>query len=282
MRPSAITRLAAAVLVVLLGTWAVWVLGGGHLYFVASPSMGRVAPVGSLVVARAPTDREPLTPGKLIVFEPPDRGVTYVHRIADRVGIGRGAGFHTKGDLNAIADPWVAHRADLLGVPVSIVPALGWIYHWAGWLAFGGAAGLMVAAVLGPRWRSWSLSLGTTLAIGVPMLASRPLIGGVLYGASSRGRHVTAQLVSTGVFPTRFTPGGGRSVVAEPGQLVSVRGVPGRGEAIMGVRTSPAFPWWAWCIVVALCLVPMVVSWWVARDDGTVDGDDEPDRDPAA
>ncbi len=233
---------------------------------VSSPSMGTVAPVGSLVATQPLPMSVELHKGEIVVFEPrPGHSLTYVHRIYQVLPGGR---FLTKGDLNQVPDPWLITRGDIIGTPQAIIPAIGWIYTWATWLFFGAAVLLAAGLFMPRRYRRWVLALGPVVLIAVPLLKYRPLIGGYLYGSGRRGRFVTARIVDTGLLPVHFSPSGGHSVYAAPGQEVLVGGLIPKHSSSLDIRISAALPWWGWLSVIVLCLVPLMVtagSYWLKR-----------------
>lgn len=167
----------SAALIALALTWGGWLLSGGRLFMVSSPSMGTVAPVGSLVATQPLPMSVELHKGEIVVFEPrPGHSLTYVHRIYQVLPGGR---FLTKGDLNQVPDPWLITRGDIIGTPQAIIPAIGWIYTWATWLFFGAAVLLAAGLFMPRRYRRWVLALGPVVLIAVPLLKYRPLIGDI-------------------------------------------------------------------------------------------------------
>ncbi len=251
----------SSVLVALAVTWAGWLVSGGGLFMVGSPSMGMAAPVGSLVATQPLTPSAVLRVGDIVVLEPhPGHALTYVHRI---YRVLPGDRYLTKGDLNQEPDPWVITRGDVIGTPRAIIPAIGWIYKCASWLFLGAAALAAVALFVGERQRRWILALGPVLLIAVPLLWFQPLIGGFLYGSGRRGRLVAVNLVNTGILPVKFSPAAGRVVHAVPGQEVLVTGLAPKHRPL-DIRVSAALPWWGWALVILACLLPLAL---VALDD---------------
>lgn len=116
--------MALAGLAVFIGLFGIlWRLTGGHWEIVATPSMGRTAPVGSLVFTR-PADIADVRVGEVISFHPPGLRVeTVTHRV---VRIDDDGALHTRGDINA-ADDALPVRNDLVGRVVSIWWGLGWL-----------------------------------------------------------------------------------------------------------------------------------------------------------
>ncbi len=249
--------LISAALVALALTWGGWLISGGGLYLVGSPSMGTVAPVGSLVATQPLAPSAVLGVGEIVVFEPhAGRSLTYVHRIYQALPKGE---YLTKGDLNPGPDPWVITRSAIVGTPQAIIPAIGWIYKCATWLFLGAAALLIVALYVGERQRRWMLALGPTVVLAVPLLWYRPLIGGFLYGSGRRGPQVAANIIDTGILPVRFTPTRGGVVHAVPGQEVLVTGWTPKHPSVLDIRISAALPWWGWVLVVLACLTPLIL-----------------------
>ncbi len=249
--------LISAALVALALTWGGWLISGGGLYLVGSPSMGTVAPVGSLVATQPLAASAVLRVGEIVVFEPhAGRSLTYVHRIYQVLPKGE---YLTKGDLNQGPDPWVITRSDIVGTPQAIIPAIGWIYKSATWLFLGAAALLIVALFVGERQRRWMLALAPAVLLAVPLLWYRPLIGGFLFGSGRRGRLVAANIIDTGILPVHFTPTHGSVVHAVPGQEVLVTGSTPDHPSVLHIRISAALPWWGWVLVALACLTPLIL-----------------------
>ena len=57
-------------LVALSLAWGAWLVSGGGLFWVGSPSMGVVAPVGSLVATQPLPSTATLHVGEIVVFDP--------------------------------------------------------------------------------------------------------------------------------------------------------------------------------------------------------------------
>jgi len=247
----------ATALVALSLTWVGWLVSGGGLFWVGSPSMGMVAPVGSLVATQPLAPSSVLRVGEVVVFRPHlGRSSALVHRIHK---ILPGDRYLTKGDLNQEPDPWVITRGDVVGTPQAIIPAIGWIYKCATWLFLGAAVLMIVAHSVSERQRRWILALGPVVLFGVPILKYRPFIGGFLYGSGQRGRLVSAKVVNTGILPVDYSPALGRAVRAAPGQEVLVTGMTSRHSPILDVRISAGLPWWGWALVILACLTPLIL-----------------------
>jgi len=245
-----------AILVTGAVAWGAWLISGGGLFWVGSPSMGMIAPVGSLVATQPLAPSARLHVGEIVVFDPhPGTSITYVHRIHLVLPHGH---YLTKGDLNQVPDPWIISRGDIIGTPQAIIPAIGWLYKCATWLFLGAATLIFVSHFAKERQRRWILALGVPLLWAVPVLWYRPFIGGFLYGSGQRGRMVTANMVDTGILPVQYTPSIGRAVRAVPGQGVMVTGLTTKHKPVFDIRVSAALPWWGWALVILVCLSPLI------------------------
>ena len=218
---AAVTVTAGLVAVALV--WGGWRVSGGDLFWVGSPSMGMVAPVGSLVATQPLGAHQRLHVGEIVVFRPrpqfPDPDVHRIYRILP------GPRYMTKGDLNPGPDPWTISRGQILGTPVEIIPAIGWIYKLSVWLC-AGAAVLVVGSRLGRgRVRPWIVILGPVVLIALPIIRYRILVNSYVYGTSQVGRILSVRLVNTGILPARFAVAHGSAAYSAPGQEVNVRGV---------------------------------------------------------
>jgi signal peptidase len=112
--------LVAAVALATLAPRALGLEGAG----VISGSMDPVLPEGALVWT---ADVEPadLRVGDVVVFSDPEGPGQVVHRIVGTRTTSAGLGFVTKGDANAVADPWVLAPDDVERRVVGGVPYAG-------------------------------------------------------------------------------------------------------------------------------------------------------------
>ena len=272
-------------LLALVLTWAGWLGTGGRLFWVGSPSMGMIAPVGSLVATEPIPVGQPLHVGELIVFQStPGPSTEYIHPVYRILPGGR---YMTKGVLNNLPDTWTITRNEIVGRPAVIIPAIGWIYKMATWLFFGLAIMIALSLFLSSRGRRRVLVLGPALIVGVPLLRYRPLIGGYLYSIVKVKDRIVAQMVDTGILPVHFQLPGSKSVYAAPGQEVVVSEQIGQGNVLAHIKTSAALPWWGWGVIVMFCMVPLFLFGWHARrvplplsDDTSVEDADDVEADP--
>ncbi len=250
---------AAVVLLAAVGlVWGGWLLTGGRLYWVASPSMGEAAPEGSLVATAPLPPVANLHVGQLVVFHTPGATSTYVHRV---VAVLPGDRYRTRGDLERVADPWVLTRADLDGTVVAVIPAVGWLYHSATWFLLGGACLVVLGMSLGPTGRRWVRYFGPALLLAVPIFRYRPLVAGYVLGTAQHRGTAEVHLVGSGILPAHYSIPGGAPVYAAPGQAVTLSGPlpPGsRGVADLPVHMAAAFPWWGWLVLVVVVASPLL------------------------
>ena len=190
-----------AALFALAIAWGGWLASGGALFSVGSPSMGTTAPVGSLVATQPLPGRAVLHVGEIVVFQPRPGSDIIIHRIYRELPNDR---YMTKGDLNPAPDIWTITRAQVIGTPRIIIPAVGWIYKLSVWFFLGGAVVIVLARVFKGPVRTWAATLGPILLLAVPFYRFRILVNGYTYGSRKVGRWLSVRLVSTGVFPARF------------------------------------------------------------------------------
>jgi hypothetical protein len=256
--------LAAALLVgvlVLLAGWAT----GWRSHDMTTPSMGRAAPVGTIVVSR-PVELSQVHVGQIIVFHPPGRpGATYAHRVAALVRLPTGTGIETKGDINGTRDPWVLGRSNLVGRVALRIPDGGFVVQALPWLILGLFVILLVTS--GVR-RSRRLSVrigGLALLVSGLVLYFRPLERIILLSQSiSRGRGA-AVVVPSGVLPLRVHAPGGSRIDLTPGQVGVVRLSDIRSHGLFEIlSTAHLFGWW-W-LMVLFWTVPIVAALAVRRD----------------
>lgn len=250
-----------------LGALALCLASGLRLFTVMSPSMGTVAPVGTLVVAQPQASYQV---GDIITF--PRGARIYTHRIiAETAG-----SFTTQGDLNAVADAVPVAAADIIGEAVWTAPALGWLLTGLPWI-FVGFLLVYLLTLFGklPRTWRWSLRIsGWTLVICLVAAWLKPWLNIDLLGfrPADSGGGVLMHIVNTGLFP----------LDAEGTRLLSgqdaVIQVTERNEwGFYRLLPTPALSWLERIVLFCACLVPMFAALLVRPDP-----DDEDDEDLAA
>jgi hypothetical protein len=252
---------------------ASWVLAGGRLLVLRSPSMGTTAQAGSLVMTR-PLGSTPLHRGMIVAFDVPGIGTPYMHRIAAILPDGK---FRTRGDLNTADDGWQLTRSQIVGVPVLIVPIAGWLalgLPWAlGVLALGITIGVLAPHASRPALRA--LTVGAALAlplyvlrplVRVTIVASRfvtPAAGHLTHRATVHAAPLTAKLfvarlVNRGVLPLRVTFESAHTVI-DPGHAGIIR-APLSTHVTPTLSAHAVIPPWGWAIVVAFVLAPLLAA----------------------
>lgn len=108
-----------------------WLLSGGRLLVITTPSMSPKLPVGSLAAVQPASF--PLHVGEVVAFRPNGSGITYVHQI-QQIRVVHGMAFYrTKGILNGSEDPWLLTRRNILGEVVWYQQGLGWLLRCLPW-----------------------------------------------------------------------------------------------------------------------------------------------------
>jgi len=257
-RSRTITSAAALILLFAMAlSWGAWLLSGGHLFWVGSPSMGSVAPVGTLVVTQPLRPEEVLHVGQIIVFQPAGGDAVVVHRVFGLLPRSR---FETKGDLNSIPDPWRVSRSQIIGTPVLLVPAIGWIYKLAPWCIGGAAILLIAASQTRRRARRWIATVGPSVLVALPVLHYRILVNGEMLTTARSGKETVARLIDTGILPARFRAGS-LSVYSSPGEPATIHFPASTNVHPAPITIAVALPWWGLLLLAAVCTTPFVISW---------------------
>jgi hypothetical protein len=252
-----VSRLALVLAFGFLAFCAAWRIDGGTWERVETPSMGTVAPVGTLLWVK-PVDFDTLRPGDFITFRAPgSTGQTYSHRVLARDPDGR---ITTKGVLSS-PDPWHLDEADVVGSVRMRWRGVGWLVEAAPVLLAGAFLALLLMRSVAPRRRVNALVVLTALALSAAIAWYRPLVNAEqLAFAPSADGGADATYVGTGLLPIRLTAHDGPSVVMRAGEVGTVH----VGEADAGrkfrVTLAPAIPWWWWVALVGACFVPAVGS----------------------
>ncbi|MDP9026228.1 MAG: signal peptidase I [Actinomycetota bacterium] len=176
-------------------------LTGWRAFVIESPSMGRAAPVGTLVIDR-PVHGDVIRVGDVVTYRPPGFAAeTYTHRVISSSALG----IRTKGDLNGSADPWLTPVRNVVGKAVGIVPGAGWLLRMAPWAGHGiGAVWVLTRFIRSSTWRSGARLVGLSIVVGGIVAVMHPLANSVVISSLPVGGHVEADVVSTGVLPIRI------------------------------------------------------------------------------
>jgi hypothetical protein len=259
-----VTVVAVLALVVVAGVAVaalVFHLGGGHWFVVTSSSMGRAAPVGTLVLtepaalpAGASSDGDALRVGDVISFRPPGAGdAVYTHRVSS---IGAD-GVRTAGDTTGTVDPWLLGPSDVVGRAVALLPGVGTLLRALPWLA----GGTLVIHVVSLRVRAADRRgafrvLATCLLVSVVTAVQRPFVGADLLSTTVDDGRGWAHVVSTGLAPIRVRAEGGGHVDLVSGAVGSVALSPsgGRADLVAALGLSPL----GWAVIALVCCAPLL------------------------
>jgi signal peptidase I len=281
--PVRVVVTVGAVLLVLLVVGAA-MAAGVRTFDVRTPSMGRTAPVGSLVVT-VPPGQHRLAVGDVVTFVPPVAAgggtaarLPYTHRIT---AVADGA-ITTKGDANGAADAWTITRGDVVGRVVAVLPGAGWVLRMLPWAVGGvGVVWLLTGFLPGRAGRTAARLVGVSVVLAVVVAVFRPFVALVVTGVEAGARPV-ANVVSTGLLPVRAVGPAGASerlVSGAVGQVPLPPGTDGAVAIAARLDLTPA----GWVALVVLCGVPLVVGVLLARPRyrggrpaGTRDEDVEP------
>ncbi|MGL4339466.1 MAG: signal peptidase I [Rhodoglobus sp.] len=207
--------LAAAAVVVAALFW----MSGGRWFIVESPSMGRAAPVGTLVLS-TPVSLSELSVGEVVTFVPPETNTVYTHRIDEITA----QGLITRGDINGATDPWVIGTADLVGKASTVLPGVGWLLRSIPFLVIGGLLVWFLSGFLRTALRrSVARIMGFSLVVSLTAFILRPFVGITVLEAEASLSGAKATVVSTGLLPIRVQATGGNSVDIVSGQLGQLR-----------------------------------------------------------
>lgn len=235
----------------------VWRLQGGRWERVETPSMGTVAPVGTLLWVK-PVDFASLRPGDFITFRPPgSHGGTYSHRVLAVDPDGR---ITTKGVLSP-PDPWHLGPEDVVGSVRMRWRGVGWLVAAAPVLLVGGLLALLVVRLGRPAWRAAGLLVVVSFTLSAAIAWYRPLVNAEqLAFAPHAGGGADATYVGTGLLPIRLTAHDGASVVMSAGKVGTVHVTRADRTGRLRVTLAPATPWWWWPLLIGACFVPAAVS----------------------
>jgi len=243
---------------------------GWSLHEMTTPSMGTVAPVGSLVVSH-PEPYSVVSVGQVIAFHPPGRPtVTFIHRV---VGIVHTSGvrlLRTRGDINGGPDPWLLGPSNLIGVTAAVVPDAGFLIEAIPLLMLGAFLILLATSGLRRQTRASARIGAGSLWVAALLLYFRPLERVVLLRQFVSGGRGYASLVPTGILPVSVQVTGGTHTDLVPGQVGSLRLSHVRSNGAFQVASSLHLSGWWWLLLVAWA-VPLLVAISTGRED--VDGE---------
>ena len=250
-RPSG-AQVAAVLAVQALVVARAWLGTGGHWYVVRTPSMGRDAPVGTLLWVR-PVDARSLRVGDFITFHPPGSNLVYSHRV---YAIGAG-GIRTKGTLGA-PDGWILHPRDLIGRVVMRWWAVGYLVDGLPVLLLGAVLLALLRRRLRGDRRTAATAVGVAAVVSALIVALHPLTRAELVASSAEAGHERATYVSTGLLPMRLEAAGVHPVRMRPGEQASIVVPRPSADGRYHVSVVPAVPWEVWALIAGFGLAPGV------------------------
>ncbi|WP_175415932.1 S26 family signal peptidase [Curtobacterium sp. SGAir0471] len=261
-------RVVVAVAVVLLVLLAIGVAmaAGVRTFDVRTPSMGRAAPVGSLVVT-VPPGQHRLAVGDVVTFVPPvtegsgtAARLPYTHRVTAVVD----GAITTKGDANGAADAWTISRGDVVGRVVAVLPGGGWVLRMVPWTAGGiGLVWLLTGSIAARATRTAARLVGVSAVLAVVVAVFRPFVALVVTGVDP-GARPTAHVVSTGLLPIRAVGPSGASDRLLSGSVGQVALPPGSDGAVALTAQLDLSPL-GWVTLALVCAVPLVLGVLLAR-----------------
>ncbi|MFD1722317.1 S26 family signal peptidase [Amnibacterium endophyticum] len=249
------TRLLAAVALVAVAACAAAIaVTGARIFVVESPSMGRAAPVGTLVIGLPVQEGQALRDGEVITYHPPGSDSTYTHRIVQV----EADGYRTRGDINGTDDPWIVRPDMIVTRAVALVPVAGWLVRLAPAVAGGCAAVWALGLLLrDPSRRASMRMLGCSLVLSAAFWFYKPFVGYLLLQARSCTGGVEATVVSTGVLPIRLQAAGdpAHAIDLVSGQVGRLT-LPGDAHGHAGFTAAPHLDLLGWLLLALLCLAP--------------------------
>ena len=233
--------LVAGVFIALFGT-------GFHLYVVKTPSMGTIAPVGTLVAVHA---QDSYAIGDVVSYA--RNGIVYTHRIVDVTA----QGFITKGDINGAPDALPVTHSEIVGTVAFYGKYLGFLIEALPWLLIGGAIvyGLSLIPRIGGGWRWHFRLVGWSLVASLVALWFRPWVNMVMTGYVAQNDGVAMHLVNTGIFPVSVL---GKVLTSGQDAVVTQTVADASGHYI--VTPQLALNFWYFVLLLVICLTPMLAS----------------------
>jgi hypothetical protein len=257
---------ALTALCVALVWW--WAIGGTWLT-VSTPSMGRAAPVGTLLWVQ-PAGVDDIRVGDIVTFRTPADWMsatgtdaaheqTYTHRVVARYPDGS---LQTKGDLNDAEDPWRVQDGDLVGRVAARWWTVGWLVEALPLLVLGGIAWWVLTALLASRRSRAPLRVvGTAVLAAAAVYMVNPLFGATQLAFVPLGDPgARATYVGTGMMPVRLEADDASPVLVRTGQERSIVAPHVSSDNRYRVRVVPTVPWQTWVVVAAASLAPAVWS----------------------
>ena len=247
---------AGVALIGLVAAALVFLASGGRWFIVATPSMGTIAPVGTLVLT-TPTPVSALHAGDIISFHPPTATAeTYTHRV---LNVSPQGDVTTKGDINGAVDPWTLHEADLIGKAGTVLPGVGWLARALPIIAVGLVLVFLLTRLVRSRQRRAALRIvGVTLVVSVAAYILRPFTGVEVLQTYVAGGKAGATVVSTGLLPIRVTAEHGNHVDLLTGQVGQLS-IPGYlTDGYYRLSSALHLDAAGWIAFLLVCCIPLI------------------------
>lgn len=285
MRPGLWTRLASWLTIALAVGFVVfcgvWRLDGGRWVHVETPSMGEVAPVGSLLWIK-PTEFDSLKVGDFITFHPPgqttgqahgDSAITYSHRVHT---INDDGTISTKGVIPA-PDPWKLTAHDVVGKVRMNWWGVGWLVVAGPVLIIGFLLVGLARSLVRRRWKLPITLVASSLVLSLAIVLYQPFSNAQqLAFAPAKHGGANATYVGTGLLPIQLSAHDGPRVVLSDGEVGTVHITKLDKDGKLRITLKPAIPFWWWIALVLACFIPAFYSLAVGRPPRDDDDPDEP------
>lgn len=262
LAPSVVTSALALSVVVIVGLLLVggllWRVQGGSWAIIETPSMGRAAPVGTLILTR-PEPIDSIRVGEIVSYHPrnaPQELLT--HRVVRRLVDGT---LEVRGDINGSVDPFPVREMDLAGSVVSRWVGVGWLVRALPYMTISTIVVLLFTrAYVRPRWRSSVRILAICLTFSLAGLILRPYVHPLLIAVvDDAGLTGRASIVSAGLLPTRVT--------GAPAHFVDL--LSGQTGVVVVNSTAPGAPFWVngsphlegWWLLLVSCVCALPLVW---------------------
>ena len=192
---------------------------GWRVHTLTTPSMGRTAPVGSVVLSE-PVTAAQIRVGDVLAVHPPGRpDTTFVHRVSSITTGPTGLLFHTKGDINGSPDPWTVTTPNIIGRVILVLPDVGYLLHMLPLLLLAGFLTLLFSFGMTRGRRAPARILTGSLLVAAAIAYYQPLARIDLIAETTTTANTEAALVTTGILPLRVQAVGGTHADLTPGQV---------------------------------------------------------------
>ena len=223
---------------------------GWRAHTLTTPSMGRTAPVGSVVLSEPTTDDQ-IRVGDVLAVHPPGRpDTTFVHRVSSITTGPTGLLFHTKGDINGSPDPWTVTAPNIIGRVVLVLPDVGYLLHMLPLLLLAGFLTLLFSLGMTRGRRGPARILAGSLLVAAAIAYYQPLARiDLIAETTTTTADTEAALVTTGILPLRVQAAGGTHADLTPGQVGTLHTTNHNTHGTYHINAGiHLFGWW-WLLI---------------------------------